>query len=135
MSSHPQESTAPFHEDLEGQILSLCHPEVGVGKEDVQPHTPNIPTFFLLPPTLYTDHDVPWSGIGLWSYRVTCPACHFSQPPMPPQPPFQHGSRKSRKSLALCKFFPAITKIFLCYKLCFQHKSKTLPHTSHCSEN
>uniref|UniRef100_A0A8D2NT06 Protein kinase domain-containing protein n=1 Tax=Zosterops lateralis melanops TaxID=1220523 RepID=A0A8D2NT06_ZOSLA len=33
-------------------------------------------------PILYTEHGVIWSGISLWSFGLTCPACVSSHPPI-----------------------------------------------------
>ena len=41
---------------------------------------------------------------------------------------------EAEKALTLCKHCWAITKTSLCYQRCFQHRSKTYPHTSYCED-
>lgn len=62
--------------------------------------TPNVAALLLLP-TLYTEHDVVWSGISLWSVWVMCPGCVCSQPLMHLQLPLTVWQYKRQKRLWL----------------------------------
>lgn len=83
-------------------------------------------------PTVYTVHDVTWSGISLWSVRVTCPTCVPSKRPVHPQSSLMWWYEKQKR---LCASPAQQYQKHLCYQLCVQHKSKTQPHTSHGEEN
>lgn len=62
--SHVQETRAPTH--------------LTVSWEDKCHHSCCMP-LFVLSPTLYAEHDVPRSGIPLWSVGATCSSCVPSQ--------------------------------------------------------
>lgn len=40
---------------------------------------PDQPPFWLTPPSLYIEHDIPWCGISFWLVWVTCPSNSPSQ--------------------------------------------------------
>jgi len=60
-------------------------------------HNSKRPSFLLLPPALYADHDVIWYGISLWLAGVSCPSCVPSQLLVHPQPTLWWSGVRSRK--------------------------------------
>lgn len=71
---------------------------------------------FLLLPALDADYDSIWFGLPHWSQLCLLPTS--CAPP-------------AYSLLAWCKPFSAITKISLFFQYCFQHRSKTQPHSSY----
>ena len=113
--SHLQESRAPSGLKVRRETNAI---------------TLNVFPFLLLPPALHAEHDIIWCGISLWSVGVSCPSHIPSQLLVGPQPTHWWGRVKVEKTLALCKHCSAITNTSLYYQHCYQHKSKTQPHTS-----
>ena len=73
--------------------------------------------------------DIP--GVSRGQLSQLCPL----PTPCAPQPLAGGVGGEAGKALALCKPCSAVTKASLGYQHCFQHKSKTQPHTSSCEEN
>lgn len=75
-----------------------------------------------------------WYGMSWWSVEVSCPICVPSQ--LPATCSLHTGTAvwAAEKTLTLCKLCWILTKISLCYRHFFQHKSKIQPYTSYCKE-
>lgn len=86
------------------------------------------PSWFLLHPTLYAEHDATGCGIPLESIEASCLGSVLSTPLYP----LLGGATKA---LSLRKPCLSVTGNALYYHHCFKCKSKTQPYTSHCEEN
>lgn len=85
-------------------------------------HTHPVPHFF------FSEYDTLWNGISLWSVGVGYCGSVLFQVLGYPQPARWWGGVRNWKRPWLYKHCSAITKAFLNYQQCFQHKSKTQHH-------
>lgn len=61
----------------------------------------NAPASFFIPPALYAEHEVIWSGISLRSVGVSCPGCDPSQLLVHLRPAHWRSGLRNRKGLDL----------------------------------
>lgn len=90
--------------------------------------TMNVSPFLLLPPGLNTDHYTLWHGTSLCHLvpllpTLCCPTPHW------------WGGMRHGKGLDSAQELLFGNTISLCYQHCFQHKSKSQPHTIYLEGN